>query len=146
MKTRIIKIGNSQGVRIPKVLLEQSGLSAEVELEVQDAQIVIRSAKRPRQGWEEAFRAMAKHQDDRLLGDFRERFSTRLPTGSPASHPVWWGVTFPQRGEARWGVIPQAAVRGRGHRPRVPPSNLPPLGEGKEFVHTVVDHNKGESF
>jgi antitoxin MazE len=67
MKTRIIKIGNSQGVRIPKVLLEQSGLSAEVELEVQDAQIVIRSAKRPRQGWEETFRAMAKHQDDRLL-------------------------------------------------------------------------------
>ena len=67
MKTRIIKIGNSQGIRIPKVLLEQSGLSAEVELEVQDAQIVIRSAKRPRQGWEEAFCTMAKHQDDRLL-------------------------------------------------------------------------------
>jgi antitoxin MazE len=66
MKTRIIKIGNSQGVRIPKVLLEQSGLSAEVELEVQDAQIVIRSAKRPQQGWEEAFCAMARHQDDRL--------------------------------------------------------------------------------
>ena len=67
MKTRIIKIGNSQGVRIPKALLEQSGLSTEVELEVQDTQIVIRSVKRPRQGWEEAFRAMAKHQDDRLL-------------------------------------------------------------------------------
>jgi len=67
MKTRIIKIGNSQGIRIPKVLLEQSGLSAEVELEVQDAQIVIRAARRPRQGWEEAFRTMAQHQDDRLL-------------------------------------------------------------------------------
>ena len=67
MKTRIIKIGNSQGVRIPKVLLKQSGLSAEVEIEVQEAQIVIRSAKRPRQGWEEAFCAMARHQDDRLL-------------------------------------------------------------------------------
>jgi len=67
MKTRIIKIGNSQGIRIPKVLLEQSGLSAEVELEVQDAQIVIRSAQRPRQGWEDAFRAMAQHQDDLLL-------------------------------------------------------------------------------
>jgi len=67
MKTRIIKIGNSQGIRIPKVLLEQSGLSTEVELEVQDAQIVIRAAQRPRQGWEEAFRTMAQHQDDRLL-------------------------------------------------------------------------------
>ena len=67
MKTRIIKIGNAQGVRIPKALLEQSGLGTEVELEVQDAQIGIRSAQQPRQGWEEAFRAMARHQDDRLL-------------------------------------------------------------------------------
>ena len=67
MKTHIIKIGNSQGVRIPKMLLEQSGLGAEVELEVQESQIIIRSASRPRQGWEEAFRAMAEHQDDQLL-------------------------------------------------------------------------------
>jgi antitoxin MazE len=67
MRTRIIKIGNSQGVRIPRALLEQSGLSTEVELEVQDTQIVIRSAERPRQGWEEAFCVMAEHQDDRLL-------------------------------------------------------------------------------
>lgn len=67
MKTRIIKIGNSQGIRIPKVLLEQSGLSEEVELEVQNEQIIIRSAERPRQKWEEAFRSMAEHADDRLL-------------------------------------------------------------------------------
>lgn len=67
MKTRIIKIGNSQGVRIPRLLLEQSGLGVEVELTVQDAQIVIRAAAHPRQGWEEAFSVMAKHQDDRLL-------------------------------------------------------------------------------
>jgi antitoxin MazE len=67
MKTRIIKIGNSQGIRIPKVLLEQSGLGEEVELDVQDTQIVIRPAERPRQGWDEAFRSMAQHADDRLL-------------------------------------------------------------------------------
>ena len=67
MKTRIIKIGNSRGIRIPKVLLEQSGLGEEVELEVQDRQIVIRPAERPRQGWEEAFRSMAEHEDDRFL-------------------------------------------------------------------------------
>jgi antitoxin MazE len=69
MKTRIIKIGNSQGIRIPKVLLEQSGLGEEVELEVQDAQIVIRPAERPRQGWDEAFRSMTGHADDRLLDE-----------------------------------------------------------------------------
>lgn len=67
MKTRIIAIGNSQGIRIPKVLLEQTGLGGEVELEVHDAQIVIRPAERPRQGWDEAFRAMAVQADDRLL-------------------------------------------------------------------------------
>jgi len=67
MKTHIIKIGNSQGVRIPKMLLEQSGLGAEVELEVQESQIIIRSVVQPRQGWEEAFRTMAVHQDDQFL-------------------------------------------------------------------------------
>jgi antitoxin MazE len=69
MKTRIIKIGNSQGIRIPKVFLEQSGLGEEVELEVQERQIVIRSAERARQGWEEAFFAMTEHEDDRLLDE-----------------------------------------------------------------------------
>jgi antitoxin MazE len=69
MKAKIIKIGNSQGIRIPKLFLEQTGLGDEVELETQDDQIVIRSASYPRQGWEEAFRAMAEHGDDRLLDD-----------------------------------------------------------------------------
>jgi antitoxin MazE len=67
MKTRIIKIGNSQGIRIPKMLLEQSGLGEEVELEVHNTQLVIRPAERPRQGWDEAFRSMAEHADQRLL-------------------------------------------------------------------------------
>lgn len=67
MKTRIIKIGNSQGVRIPKLLLEQSNIGEEVELEAQDYQIVIRSTKRPRRNWEASFRAMAENGDDRLI-------------------------------------------------------------------------------
>ena len=67
MKTRIVRIGNSQGVRIPKPLLEQSGLGEEVELEVRADEIVIRAASRPRAGWEEAFRSMADAGDDELL-------------------------------------------------------------------------------
>ena len=67
MKTRIIRIGNSQGVRIPKLLLEQSHLSEEVELEAQQHQIIIRSAEKPRQRWAEAFKAMAENGDDCLL-------------------------------------------------------------------------------
>ncbi len=67
IKTRLIKIGNSQGIRIPKVLLEQVGLTAEVELEVQGDQLVLRAARRPREGWEMQFRQMAEHGDDALL-------------------------------------------------------------------------------
>jgi antitoxin MazE len=44
IRTRIIKIGNSQGIRIPKVLLEQSGLDAEVEIGVRGEEVIIRKA------------------------------------------------------------------------------------------------------
>ena len=68
MKARIVRIGNSQGVRIPKPLLEQTGLKGDVELEVQDQQIIIRSADQPRRGWAEAFERM-KHAGDDVLVD-----------------------------------------------------------------------------
>jgi antitoxin MazE len=67
MKTRIVRIGNSQGVRIPKLLLERSNLAEEVELQAHDNQITIRSAKEPREGWGNEFRAMAAQRDDALL-------------------------------------------------------------------------------
>jgi len=69
MKTNIIRIGNSQGIRIPKILLEQSHLGTEVELEVEDKKIVIRSASCPRQGWGEKFRLMAESGDDRMIDE-----------------------------------------------------------------------------
>ena len=69
MRTNIIRIGNSQGIRIPKVLLEQSHLGTEVDLEVEDEKIVIRSAARPRQGWGDKFRLMAENGDDRMIDE-----------------------------------------------------------------------------
>ncbi len=69
IRTRIVKIGNSQGVRIPKLLLEQSGIHAEVEIEVQGDHLTIRTASRLRTGWDEAFAAMAKQHDDVLLDE-----------------------------------------------------------------------------
>jgi antitoxin MazE len=69
MKTRIVKIGNSRGVRIPKLLLERSSLAEEVELEAEDGRIIIRSTKQPRQDWERAFRVMAERGDDSLIDD-----------------------------------------------------------------------------
>ncbi|MGH7500317.1 MAG: AbrB/MazE/SpoVT family DNA-binding domain-containing protein [Longimicrobiales bacterium] len=67
MKTRIVRIGNSRGIRIPKPLLEQCRLPEEVELAVEDNTIVIRPGTKPREGWVEAFERMAEQRDDELL-------------------------------------------------------------------------------
>jgi antitoxin MazE len=69
IKTRIIRIGNSQGIRIPKILLEQSGIHTEVEIEVQGDHLTIRTARGSRIGWDIAFTAMAEQHDDALLND-----------------------------------------------------------------------------
>lgn len=66
-KARIIKIGNSRGVRIPRLLLEQAELSGDVELEVHKGELVIRPARGPRSGWDEKFAEMKKNGDDRML-------------------------------------------------------------------------------
>jgi antitoxin MazE len=67
MRARIVRIGNSRGIRIPKALLEEAGLNDEVDLKVQDGTLVIAPVDRPRQGWDEAFAAMALAGDDDLL-------------------------------------------------------------------------------
>ena len=68
VRSRIIKIGNSQGIRIPRCSLGQLQLGEEVEIEARQDQLVIRRARRPRQGWDEQFRAMAEQGDDQPLG------------------------------------------------------------------------------
>lgn len=69
MRTRIVRIGNSQGIRLPKLYLQQTGLGEEVEIEAQDREIHIRPAVQPRSGWAEAFSRMAQQGDDRLFND-----------------------------------------------------------------------------
>ncbi len=51
MKTRLVHIGNSRGIRLPESLIEEAGLGNEVELLVRDGAIVITAARRPRAGW-----------------------------------------------------------------------------------------------
>ena len=67
MRARVVKIGNSQGIRIPKTLLDQTGILDDVELEVKQNQIVIRPISNPRKDWEKAFKAMANQGDDALI-------------------------------------------------------------------------------
>jgi len=75
MRTRIVRIGNSRGVRIPKPLIDQAGMGDEIELKVEGRSIVIRAADDPRRGWSEAFAEMAAAKDDQLLD---EESSTRF--------------------------------------------------------------------
>jgi antitoxin MazE len=67
MKTRIVRIGNSRGIRIPATLLKQTGLCGDVEMTAHDDFLIIRPARRPREGWTEAFQEMALRGDDALL-------------------------------------------------------------------------------
>ena len=67
MKARIVRIGNSQGIRIPKPLIAQTGLKGEVDISVRENYLVISPAERPRANWAEAFRSMARLGDDVLL-------------------------------------------------------------------------------
>ncbi|HEX8814039.1 MAG TPA: AbrB/MazE/SpoVT family DNA-binding domain-containing protein [Terriglobales bacterium] len=68
MKTELIRIGNSRGVRIPKPLIEQSGLRKRVQLQVDNDCIIISPERGPREGWETAFRAVGPtERDERLL-------------------------------------------------------------------------------
>jgi antitoxin MazE len=69
MRTRIVKIGNSQGIRIPKILLDQSGIQTEVEIEVEGNRLIVRKASGLRSGWEEAFAVMADRYDDGILDE-----------------------------------------------------------------------------
>jgi antitoxin MazE len=66
MKTKLIRIGNSKGIRIPKPIIEQSELTDEVELIVGDHEIILRSVSGPRKGWDAAFKSMADNGDDTL--------------------------------------------------------------------------------
>jgi antitoxin MazE len=69
MKTKLVRIGNSRGVRIPKPLLEQAGLENEVLLRVVEEGIVIEAADKPRAGWGEAARILHERREDGLLDD-----------------------------------------------------------------------------
>lgn len=66
-RTRIVQIGNSKGIRVPKMLLEHAQLPDEVELQAEHGRLIVRAAREARSGWAEAAKAMHARGDDRLL-------------------------------------------------------------------------------
>ena len=67
MKARLVRIGNSRGVRLPKPLIEEAGLTDEVEVRVRGRAVVIMPVGQPRSGWAEAAKQMRQRNEDRLL-------------------------------------------------------------------------------
>lgn len=69
MRTRLVRIGNSRGIRIPKALIEGAGLDVPLRLRVVDAGLLLERVEDPRAGWSEAAREMKDRDEDGLLDD-----------------------------------------------------------------------------
>lgn len=69
MKVSVIRIGNSKGIRLNKMLLEKYQIEDEVELILEPESIMIRPIIKPRHDWDKAFAEMRKRGDDTLLID-----------------------------------------------------------------------------
>ncbi len=67
MKAKLVPIGNSRGVRIPKPLIQQANLSDEVDLQVRGTSIVISSEPTSRKGWAQAAQQLHAEAEDELL-------------------------------------------------------------------------------
>ena len=70
MKAKLVRIGNSRGVRLPKPIIEQVGLLDEVELVVRDGAVVISAAQPARHGWAEAAAALSARRGDAVLDPY----------------------------------------------------------------------------
>ncbi len=85
IRSKVVKIGNSRGVRIPRIMLEQAGLIDEVEMVVEGNNLIIHSTRFSRQGWAAQFAGMAEHGDDRLF----DQGSTTLWEENEWTKPAW---------------------------------------------------------
>jgi len=72
MKAKLVQIGNSRGVRLPKPLIEEAKLKDEVDINVREGAIVITSIGKPRSGWAESAKLMHNRQGDKLIDPISE--------------------------------------------------------------------------
>ena len=69
MEIPVIKIGNSQGIRLSKTILKKYNIRNSLEIILEKGRIILIPKTEPRQGWAEQFKEMADHGDDQLLID-----------------------------------------------------------------------------
>ena len=67
MLVSVIRIGNSKGIRVPKVILERFGIKDKIDMEVTEKGILLSPVSDvPRKGWAEAFCSMHENNEDIL--------------------------------------------------------------------------------
>lgn len=67
MKSKLIKIGNSRGIRINSHIIKECELDKEIEIKVVDKKLIIEAVKEKRKGWGASFKKMHKASEDELL-------------------------------------------------------------------------------
>jgi antitoxin MazE len=82
VNAKIVRIGNSRGVRIPRPLLDEAGLDGDVRLSVTEAGILIEPLSGLREGWVEAATLLRGQGDAGLL-------DVPLPTDWDEAEWVW---------------------------------------------------------
>ncbi len=87
MTAKLVKMGNSRGVRLPKSFLQQAGLEDNVELRVENKSVVITPAALPRAGWAEAISQDAAGDDEFLWAGYDD-----------VDDLDWW--TWPEQNDA----------------------------------------------
>ena len=61
---RVVKIGNSRGVRLPKAVIDRYAITDELVLEAREEGLLLRNRKDRRMSWEETFEDMARERED----------------------------------------------------------------------------------
>jgi len=75
MRIKVIDIGNSRGIRIPKSLIEEMGFTHEVELQRTEKGLIIKPVREARAGWEELFKtASGQEKEDKEWSDAGNKF------------------------------------------------------------------------
>ena len=69
MKARLVQIGNSRGVRLPKPMIEEAGLNDDVDIHVKEGSIIITSNLKPRSDWADSAKLLHDRNDDVLIGN-----------------------------------------------------------------------------
>jgi antitoxin MazE len=74
MKVKLVRIGNSRGLRLAKSLIEQLGFEEEVDIRAEGGALIIRPSRAVRAGWADAAAHLAAAGEPTLADGIATRF------------------------------------------------------------------------